>query len=71
MITDFLRFDYIIECSEVIEAHARMLGDAASTGNESAARAHFECIRLAAKDLDKTLREIERQTEKPKAKEAA
>jgi hypothetical protein len=65
---NWLRQQFIHECAQIIAEHADMISDASRTGNEAAARAHFECIRLAAKDLDKTLREIERQIAKPKAK---
>lgn len=66
----WLRQQFIHECAQIIAEHADMISDASRTGNEQAARMHFECIRLAAKDLDKTLREIERQV-MTKAKEAA
>lgn len=56
----WLRQQFIHECAQIIAEHADMISDASRTGNEQAARMHFECIRLAAKDLDKTLKEIER-----------
>lgn len=69
---DWLRFQFIYECAEAIERHAYLIGDASMTANEQAARAHFECIRLVAQQLEKTLKEIEKQQPKPaKAKEAA
>ena len=58
---DFLRWDFIHECSVTIAEHADMLDQCARTGNEQAARTHFECIRYAAKSLEQTLKELEAQ----------
>lgn len=67
---DPLRFDYITECSRMLGSYARSIDEAAYRGNEKAVRVYFECLRAVAKDLDKTLKEIEKQ-QKQSAKEAA
>lgn len=56
---DWLRWQFIHECAETIAEHADMLGHCARTGNDVSARTHFECIRLTAKQLEKTLKEVE------------
>jgi hypothetical protein len=71
MIHDWLRHQFIYECAGIIAEHSEDIQSAARRGNEEAIRMHFECIRLVARDLEKTLREIELQVEAPQAKEAA
>ena len=67
---DPLRFDYIIECSVLMESYSRSLGEAAYRGNEAQTRAYFKCLQMVARDLNKTLCEIEEQAKAAK-KEAA
>ncbi|MEN9393195.1 MAG: hypothetical protein RLZZ104_1538 [Pseudomonadota bacterium] len=70
MTDDPLRFDFIIECSQMLGSYSRSIDEAAFRGNEKAVRVYFECLRAVAKDLEKTLREIE-QAQQQQAKEAA
>jgi hypothetical protein len=70
MSADTLRFDYLIECSALMESYSRSLAEAAYRGNEQHAREYFKCLQRVGKDLDRTLKEIEAQA-KADRKEAA
>ena len=70
MSRDPLRFSFIIELSVLMESYCRSLGEAANRGNEAQTRAYFKCLQAVARDLNRTLCEIEEQAKAAK-KEAA
>ena len=56
---DPLRFDFITELCGYMESYSISLSEAARRGNAEACRAYFECLRATARDLNKTLQEVE------------
>ena len=59
MTHDPLRFEFVVECSELLASYSISLSEAACRSNEQSCRAYFEAIRAVARDLNKTLSEIE------------
>jgi len=64
-----LRFSYLLECAEMMRRNNERFREAAWDENPDAARAYFEAMRAIGKDIETTLREIER-SQQP-AREAA
>jgi len=68
MTYDFLRFEFISQSSELIASYSVSLAEAARRGNPQAARVYFDCIRAVARDLNKTLQEVENEEAGRKAR---
>jgi hypothetical protein len=67
---DGLRFTYLLECAEHMRRSTERFREAAWDENPDAARCYFEAMRAIGKDIETTLREIERSQQQP-AREAA
>ena len=59
MTHDPLRFDFIQESAELIASYSISLSEASRRSNAESCRVYFDCIRAIARDLNKTLQEIE------------
>ena len=59
MTHDPLRFDFILESSELLASYSISLSEAAHRGNAEACRAYYRCLQAVARDLNKTLVEVE------------
>lgn len=57
--SDPLRFDFIVECSELLASYSISLSEAARRENEASCRCYFDALRAIARDLNKTLVEVE------------
>jgi hypothetical protein len=59
MTHDALRFDFIVESAELLASYSISLSEAGRRSNAEACRVYFDCLRAIARDLNKTLSEVE------------
>jgi hypothetical protein len=65
-----LRFSYLLECAEMMRRSNERFREACWDQQHEAARIHFEAMRAIGKDIETTLREIEKARKQPARKAA-